>query len=162
MQIVSETLLSYPCQHVVGEGQLCGMPCAAGFVRCSEHRQYSDKRALAHMLELAQDRVLRAVEEKIDEAVEQLVNVALHGPNQNAQMRAIETMLRLTGFVDLKIDVTGGAQIDPDERDKILMRLVSSLVKDEEKRSQLEVKILSLEQPIVDAEVVNDDDRPDD
>lgn len=150
-------LASYPCQQVVGEGALCMEPCDPGFVRCSVHRQYSDKRALGHKLEMAQDRVLRKVESKIDEAVDAMIDIAVNGTQEASKLRAIENMLRLTGFVDLKIDMSTGAPIDPVDRDKVLLQLIQKHVKDESKLAQLQQKVMERDTDIIDAEVIEND-----
>lgn len=157
---MSDQMLSYPCQEVVGEGSLCGMPCDPGFVRCKEHRKYSDKRALAHMMEMAQDRILRKVDEALDGAVDMLIRLSTEAQNENARIQAIDKLLTLSGFANLKIDGQLATNIDPMERDKILIGLIKKAAEDEKKYAELEAKnkVVSGETDIIDAEVIDDTD----
>ena len=133
-------LASYPCQEVVGEGHLCGMPCDPGFVRCREHKRQPDKAALANKLELAQERVLRRLESVLDDAVTNLIALATEARSEQVRLMAIDKVLTLTGFANLRIESNSNGTVDPQERDKILMEIVKTYVKDPNRIKELEAK----------------------
>lgn len=134
------------------------MPCDPGFVRCSEHRQYSDRRALAAKLTIAQDRVLNRVEEALDEAINELIRLSVSAAREGDRLMATNMLLKLGGFEKLVIEGEAGVKIDPEERDQLLMRIFRKHVDDEQKQAELARKVaLVNDADIIDAEIVDDD-----
>ena len=138
--MAEDSALAYPCQHVVGTGQLCGMPCDPGFVRCTEHRQALPRREIVKKLELRQDAVLLRVESALDDAVEELIRLATSAAAEGDRLRAIDKLLTLGGFANVKIDAEVGVTLAPEERDRVLVEMIRSYAQNPDKIDELERK----------------------
>jgi len=133
--------LSYPCQHVIGDGQLCGLPCEPGFVRCLEHRQAVPRREIVKMLEHRQDTVLLRVESALDSAISELIRLATNAVSEGDRIRAIDKLLTLGGFANVKIDAEVGVTLNPDERDRVLVEMIKAYASNPDKIHELEAKL---------------------
>lgn len=142
---MAEDSPAYPCQKVTGDGQLCMEPCDPGFVQCRKHRQGIDRRGLATLLETAQERVLRRVESALDDAIDQLIELSTTARNESARIAAIDKLLTLAGFANIKIDAQVGVALDPQSRDQALIGIIQGLARDPDKLAELENKIKAID-----------------
>lgn len=139
--MADEGALSYPCQAVTGPGELCGMPCDPGFTRCLEHRRNIPRREIIKMIEATQDKVLVRVNNALEAAVEELIRIATSAVSEADRIRAIDKLMTLGGFANVKIDAEVGVTLQPEERDKVLIKLIKEHANNPQKLEELEAKL---------------------
>jgi hypothetical protein len=127
-------------------------PCDAGFMRCSKHRERMTKRAMAVLLEGAQERVLRRVEQALDDTIDTIIDLSQNSRNDSVKLAASKELLTLAGFANIRIEGDVGVTLDPENRDAALLKMIQGLAHNPD-------KLLALEErsKVIDADVVDDD-----
>ena len=93
------------------------------------------------MIEATQDKVLVRVNNALEAAVEELIRIATSAVSEADRIRAIDKLMTLGGFANVKIDAEVGVTLQPEERDKVLIKLIKEHANNPQKLEELEAKL---------------------
>lgn len=99
------------------------------------------RREIVKMLEHRQDTVLMRVESALDDAITELIRLSTNANSEADRLRAIDKLLTLGGFANVKIDAEVGVTLAPEERDRVLVEMIKVYAQNPDKIHELESKL---------------------
>lgn len=66
--------------------------------------------------------------------------MSINARNESSRIQAIDKLLTLAGFANIKIDAQVGVSLDPQSRDAVLMRMIREMAENPDKLRELTEK----------------------